>query len=81
MAEDSSRQETSQENQEDAGPDIRVEHHGSIILLKPQHDQAESWLRENTDDEAIWMAGKLVVEPRFAEGLINAAAEAGFEVS
>ena len=52
------------------GPDIIVEDHGSLVLLRPVTVRAERWIAENVQDDAMYWCGALVVEPRYVEPLI-----------
>lgn len=63
--------------------DLRIENHGSILLLRPQtqegHDFIQAVLEGN--DEAQTFGGALVVEPRYLEGvLVGAVEDFGLEV-
>lgn len=58
-------------------PDLKIENHGSLILVRPLVSDAEIWLRENTD--GTWYGGALVVEPRYLEALLEGIALAGYE--
>lgn len=67
-------------------PDISVENHGSIFLLRPLNVAATNWLDTVTNhdiddaDAAQWFGGALVVEPRYVADIVNGAREAGLEV-
>jgi hypothetical protein len=58
--------------------DIRVQDHGSILLVIPVTPASEGWLRDHTD--GTWFAGGLVVEPRYAADLLQGAAADGFRI-
>ena len=46
--------------------DIRVEHHCSIVLLCAQNDDAQRWLRDKLDPNAMWWTNeKVACEPRY----------------
>lgn len=60
--------------------DLRVENHGSIFLFRPMSDAGETWLRESVDAEALWFAGALACEPRYARGLADGASAEGLVV-
>lgn len=62
--------------------DIRVENHGSIVLLQPLTVAGEQWLLDtfNGQEEVQWWARALVVEPRYVEDIVNGARSAGLEV-
>lgn len=55
--------------------DLTVTDHGSIMLVKPDTDEARAQLHALTDaGETQWFANALVVEPRYVEDLIAACA-------
>ena len=58
--------------------DIQIENHGSLYLFRPLNDEAKEWLEENTDGQ--WWGGALAVEPRYAVGLAEGAAENGLDL-
>jgi hypothetical protein len=59
--------------------DIRVENHGSIVLLRPLTERAEEWIEAQVAYEQTW--GKaIVVEPRYVEDIVNGARKDGLEV-
>lgn len=57
--------------------DIKVENHGSIVLVRPLTEAAETWIEENVSNEAQWFGGGLVVEHRFLENLLGGMVNAG----
>jgi hypothetical protein len=62
--------------------DIKVEHHGSLYLLRPENETAEFWLNVHTDEEnRQWFGGALVVEPRYVADIVEGAREAGLLVN
>ena len=53
-----------------AKPDVQVENHGSLFLLRPLSDYAADWIEWHVDvNSAMFFGGALVVEPRYV-GLI-----------
>ena len=60
--------------------DIAVADNGSIILVKPQSDAAQRWIRENVDPEARWLGRALVVERRYIADLVAGMQSAGLVV-
>jgi hypothetical protein len=60
--------------------DIRVENHGSIVLLRVESQRADRWLDENLDPEAQTFGRAYVVEPRYVADIVQGAREAGLEV-
>lgn len=65
--------------------DARVEDHGSIFVVQPLSQAADSWLEDNvwgdSPEEHTWWAGGLVVEPRYVEELVAGMIGDGLEVS
>jgi len=61
-------------------PDFRVENHGTIVLFAGQHEGARQWLRNTAPEDAQWFCGKLVVEPRYVQGVIDAAESDNYRV-
>jgi hypothetical protein len=60
--------------------DIRVENHGSVVLLRPLALRAERWLRDSVYEDAMWHGGALVVEPRYMADIVAGSREAGLVV-
>ena len=61
--------------------DIRIEHHGSTVLLQPQNSRAADWLTATAPEDAQFFGYALAVEPRYVDGVVEAATEAGLEVA
>jgi hypothetical protein len=62
-------------------PDILVENHGSVVLLRPRTPLAAAWIEEHVQSEDWqWIYGALAVEPRFVQAVIQGAREDGLEV-
>jgi hypothetical protein len=51
------------------GPDVTVSREGNLFLFQANTDAARNWLDENTDPDATYWAGALVVEHRYAADL------------
>jgi hypothetical protein len=51
---------------------------GTLTLVVPKNEAAESHLREHTD--GLWFGGSLAVEPRYAPELSAALCRDGFTV-
>jgi len=63
--------------------DIRIEDHGSIVLLRPENAMARQWLLDHVADDAQWFGGEyaaLAVEPRYVADIVQGADEDGLEV-
>ena len=52
-------------------PDIRVEDHLSLFLVRPFSERGESWIRENITQDSAWFGDALVVEPRYVGALLT----------
>jgi len=60
--------------------DVSVETEGvSLVLIRPLNLGVSDWLKENTEGE--WFGGALVVEPRYADTLIDGLRDAGYSVT
>lgn len=63
--------------------DVRVEDQGSIILLIPESESAEAWFGEHIDQDdsfqPYWPRA-VVVEPRYADAILQGLFEEGFEI-
>lgn len=57
---------------------VAVEDHGSIMLFRPNDDDAKKWLEDHVQQDAQWFGGALVVEPRYAQDLVNGLEAEGF---
>jgi hypothetical protein len=53
---------------------------GTIALITPLTAEARSWLRDRVDSEATYWGQALVVEPRYAEPILEGIAADGFSV-
>jgi hypothetical protein len=52
-------------------PDLLVENHGSIFLLRPITASGQSWLQENVVGEETKLFGNAVVcEPRYVANIV-----------
>lgn len=62
--------------------DILVEHHGSIVLLRPATVSGREWLEANCDRSGYqpFSGGTLVCEPKYVAHIVAGAREAGLEV-
>lgn len=63
------------------GPDLKVENHGTIFLVRPVTRAGSQWLADTKPDDAQFFGSAMAVEPRYVEGVVNAAREAGLEVA
>lgn len=60
-------------------PDIRLENHGSIWLMRGKSDAGQQWIDDNVN-VLQWFGGAAVVEWRYAGDIARGASEAGLEV-
>ena len=62
--------------------DFRFTNHGSVTILTPLTEAAQAWLDENVgDDETQYWAGGVVIEPRYAEPILEGLQADGLTVS
>ena len=62
-------------------PDILVENHGSIFLLRPTSSLGQTWLQENVIGEQTQLFGNAVVcEPRYVADIVFGARGEGLVV-
>ena len=50
--------------------DFTVDDHGSIILLKPETQEAFEWIAENIGAPIPWFAGGIALEPQIMRPLL-----------
>lgn len=53
---------------------------GSIVLLQPLTVKAMEWIAETKPEDAQMWGTALVIEPRYVDGVVEAAQMAGFDV-
>lgn len=52
--------------------DFSFANHGSIALLTPHNEEAKRWLHTHVDmSEVQWWGQGLVIEPRYAEPILE----------
>ena len=61
-------------------PDLRVENHGSIFLLRSRTEVGETFIEDHAPEDAQYFGDALVVEPRYVENWVDRARDAGLEV-
>ena len=62
-------------------PDILVESHNSVFLLRPASPVGQTWLQENVIREATQLFGNAVVcEPRYVADIVFGARAEGLVV-
>lgn len=64
--------------------DVKVEHHGSLYLLRPVSEAGQQWLDENIEPDAQRLGNAVAVEPRYVwpivDGMRNDGIETGLRV-
>jgi hypothetical protein len=60
--------------------DISVVNHGSILIFLPTSDAGREWIAEHIASDAMRWAGGVVVEPRYAQDIVDGAIHDGMEV-
>ena len=56
----------------EAGPDIRVDNHGTVVLLVPLTKAGNAWVRKHVQAEDWqWFGGGLACEPRYVGDVIE----------
>jgi hypothetical protein len=62
--------------------DLRFEHHGSVVLIRPLTPEGRDWIETNVETEGWqWFGGAVAAEPRYIENVVLGAVEAGLVVS
>jgi len=51
--------------------DFTIDDHGSLVLLKPETQEAFSWIAENIGTPVIWFAGGIALEPHSMSALLS----------
>ncbi len=60
--------------------DVKIENHGSLVLIRPLTEAASDWLDENISEDAQHFGGAVVVEPRYVEAIVEGMQNDGLEV-
>jgi hypothetical protein len=63
------------------GPDFRCENHGSLFLLFPLTQRANSWIEEHLPEDAQWFGNAVVVEHRYIWAILQGIQTDGLLVS
>ena len=61
--------------------DFQFSNHGSIGLLKPLSPAAHDWVQDNLPAERQEFAGAVVIEPRYADPILEGIILDGLEVN
>jgi hypothetical protein len=62
-------------------PDLRIEHHGSIVLPVPVSDVRDQWLDAHIQAEAFRLAGAVASEPCYVSDIVFGARADGLRVA
>lgn len=61
--------------------DYTILYEGSVVLITPHNSNAAEWLRSNTSHEPWqWFGSALVIDIRFADGLLDEMRLNGFTI-
>ena len=63
------------------GPDFRCESHGSVFLLFPLSQSAQSWVEEHLPTDAQWFGNAVVIVHRYVWAILEAIQNDGLAVS
>jgi len=63
------------------GPDFRCENHGSLFLLYPLTQSAQSWISQHIPPDAQTFGEAIVVEHRYIWTILDAVQTDGLKVS
>ena len=63
------------------GPDFRCENHGSLVLLYPLTQSAQSWIAQHLPSDAQSFGDAAVVEHRYIWAILDGIQNDGLKVS
>ena len=63
------------------GPDFRCENHGSLFLLFPLTQCANSWIEEHLPEDVQWFGNAVVIEHRYFWTILGGIQDAGLAVN
>lgn len=67
---------------EEEGPDLTVANHGSICTISGSTPAGQEWLDEHViNDDTLFWAGGVVIEPRSVENVVTGAQADGLTVA
>ena len=62
-------------------PDLRLDIHGTVVLLTPLTAKATRWIDDKVEIEPWQRFGDVIaIEPRYVDGLIAGAIQDGLEI-
>ena len=59
-------------------PDFRLRDEGSIVILDPLNEQAESWGTEHLEESVLRWGRGFVIEPRYVGAIVDGLVHEGF---
>ena len=62
-------------------PDLRIENHGSIALVRPTTHEGRVWLEKNSPSGRQFGSGTLLCEPKDIVSIVAAAGRAGLRIA
>ena len=62
------------------GPDFLCENHGSVFLLRPLNQSAQSWIDKNLPSDAQWFGNGVAVEHRYIWAILEGIQNDGLAV-
>jgi len=65
----------------EGGQDFRSENHGSLFLLFPLTQRANSWIEAHLPEDAQWFGNAVVIEHRYIWTILDGIQDAGLAVS
>ena len=60
--------------------DVKIENHGSLVLIRPLTEAGSDWLDENISEDAQHFGAAVVVEPRYVDAIVEGMQNDGLEV-
>ena len=61
-------------------PDFLCENHGSVFLLRPLNQSAQSWIDKNLPSDAQWFGNGVAVEHRYIWAILEGIQNDGLAV-
>lgn len=63
-----------------AGPDLAVENHGTLMILRPESAEGREWIADHVADDAMMLGAAVVVEPRYMAAILIGADADGLTI-
>ena len=60
--------------------DVSVTNEGTVFTFRPLTARAKQWLRENVEEDAMYLGDALIVEHRYAMTLADGLMDEGFKL-